>query len=422
MALELATGTFLTPGTTGNHPVVTGLSFQPKLVLMFGNGRTNASGNSNNSRAYIGASTGNGSNFCASYRDEDDVSTTNAERVISNTQFSQVYQISGTTKIFKNTMQSLDSGGFTLNYSSTSGNATINNWMCLGGSDVEQVEVGTFQVNSGVTGTQDIILSGAFKPDGLIFVTAHASVLDSDFDDVHLSTGFSDFTSQYCMSATSEDGKTSTSNCNRVLSNTSVIIRQAKDSQTIEGEANVDSALSNGFRINITNSFTSSDQVIYIAIKGPKIKVSDFPMSTVVGAFSETGVGFQPTGLFSMTSEQVSFGGRSDFIQTMGFCTSSSARSCSANTSQNNQTTSDASSRARTDRYIIGVDFNNNVRSVLDFTSFDADGFTLQQESNTAATAEIIMYMAFGPKGIVVDQQQTDLKGGLTGGLNGGFQ
>jgi hypothetical protein len=270
----------------------------------------------------------------------------------------------------------------------------------LGGSDVENVEVGGFGLSTGAAPTtQTITLDGSFRPDGLLFLsTQSTSASGSSQNDAHIGLGFSDFTKDYYLSATSDNGQTSGAVANCVLGEDSCIVRQAGDSQSIEGLANVRESASDGFVIDITNSFSSAYATLFIAIKGPSFHVGETAFRTTTGSIVESGLGFAPKALIAMNNNSDVLGPRSDFIFSVGMGIGSGEESCLVATSDTGSDPTDTASRAYSSQFLADADFNNNVDGLIGIQSMDSDGFTLDQPTKDSTNPVIIPYFAIGPK------------------------
>lgn len=173
-------GTFVQPTTvTGNH-AVTGVGFQPAMVMLMPTIHTSINTHSTNSAFSFGAARTTTERFSLSGTDVNGLSTTNTYRV-ARTDKALTLLNAGTGTVLKSAdFVSMDTGGFTLNYDTTSGVAGLCAYAALAGV---RCSIGSFVPTSG-TGLQKIVVLDAqsepagFKPSAVIF-TGHGRAAEN---------------------------------------------------------------------------------------------------------------------------------------------------------------------------------------------------------------------------------------------------
>ena len=139
MALDSTTGTFTAPTSNGTQ-AISGLGFQPKLILILG-----AETNDVNTDGYIihyGAASGTatGDQWVVSAFADDNQSTTDVSRYINTGVIVGLISTSQGMRCVAD-LDSIDSDGFTLNWTTTT-SAVNFIYIALGGTSLD-VDVGT---------------------------------------------------------------------------------------------------------------------------------------------------------------------------------------------------------------------------------------------------------------------------------------
>jgi len=122
-------GSFTKAGVTGSQ-AVTGLGFQPKLLLLSSAGRGNNDTPSDHVMISLGAATSSSEQACTLIADEDNQATTDARAYQSSSACILIGDVPGTVRA-QASLTSMDSDGFTLNWSTN--DATVNsiNYLAL---------------------------------------------------------------------------------------------------------------------------------------------------------------------------------------------------------------------------------------------------------------------------------------------------
>jgi hypothetical protein len=158
---------------------------------------------------------------------------------------------------------------------------------------------------------------------------------------------------------------------------------------------------SDGFTVNWTVVTGGNIVVNYLALGGSALTnsaVGTITAKTSTGSQAYTGVGFQPTSLLlyagKWSSEPLDSATNGAF--TFGAATSATARGLTAQRSKNGSNPQVAKHRQSTGK-IAALLTDTGAATEADFTSFDADGFTLNYTA-AAGSADSIYYLALrGP-------------------------
>lgn len=403
--LFTSTGSFLQATTTGNQSV-TGLGFQPKLVLFFGNNLT-ADGSAANCNGAFGwalsstnrmAGTTDGGNNLTSATNSVDVGFTSSlcYQVIN-------YGNPSPTVVSACDFVSMDSDGFTVNWSTTDGTQRVVNYFALGGSSIFTLySTSTLKTP---TATGQVAYTGVgFKPDAVMFFMPRVVVTDP----LTPAEGSSNWSFGFAISSNTRG----TSGMRNKDGTPTVARRQQSASEclTVVGSAAsvIDADLVSMDKDGFTLSYTKVDVTAYllpfIAFKGGNYKVGSFNQNTTTqgtGNQSITGVGFRPTGLILVSVDNVTAtGNQSQGRFSFGTASSATQRGCvfMGDTDTANPTVeSQDVDRTKVIKMLTEGGATTTTNAAADFVSFDVDGFTINN-TTVDATAREIIYFAMGSK------------------------
>jgi hypothetical protein len=293
---------------------------------------------------------------------------------------------------------SLNSDGFTLNALDVSSTIISKvQWLSIGGSDLTNVSLVTYQSNT-TTGSQALTGAG-FAPDAAIVFTAGFTTPPPDatgtLDTFH-GLGYAAKGTPITQGATGVE-ITQTVNSERRSQSTSNVI-YLPDQASMRWEASVSSFGTDGITLNWTTVQSTAIYFFVLYMKGPKFKVVSFNQPAATGSQSITGVGFQPSaGLFTSFCAAATTGQVADGNWGSGVGVSSTKRGwvwSSARSGNNN------SSRGNGQDGVIACYTENSstptFRSKADLTSWDSDGFTLSW-TVSEATARQVIGLLVGP-------------------------
>jgi hypothetical protein len=190
---------------------------------------------------------------------------------------------------------------------------------------------------------------------------------------------------------------------------------------TIEAEAQLDSLDSDGFTIDWINAPASAWVMHYVAIGGTTVtsaKAGSFTSSGSTGNQAITDPGFQPDfALFASdlgTTESINL----QSLFSLGMATSSSERAAIAIRDRNAELTMNTGAIQVSDAAFIGLNSAGGVGRRADLTSFDANGFTLNWSTASAAHINYLA-LAGGVYKVGVETQKTSTGTKATTGVGG---
>lgn len=382
MALSCFVGSFTVPSSPGTK-AVTGVGFQPKAIIFYGQ-RMSADGATSNSPngdmlRFIGMATSSLAQGCVDTNDDF-----SAVGLTSAPQSSQCIRIRNALTVlqFTASFTSMDADGFTVGFGTANATAYVVNFIALGGSDLTSATVKSLSTAT-ATGAQAVTGVG-FQPDAIVLITSETS-LQVCGPTLSVMTGASARGSISCQ----YDGTSV-----QYLRNDKAFAQPAGNGTTVRREADLTSFDSDGFTLNWSTVQAASVTVFALCLKGGSFKAGSITQKTSTGTQPYTGVGFQPTGLFLLSHLNTSaavvqsarqaqmIGAASGASNRSGICYSSNGWGVAA--------------MDRTKCYVSRNDDNPTVlESAADYSSFDSDGFTLNY-GTADAVARQILYLAVG--------------------------
>ena len=412
-------GTFSQHSTTGNK-AITGVGFEPDVVLFWTNGDGSAPRSSEHARTSIGAMDDSGGEFLLNVYSQDNVSTSNTTRSTRNDTAAGSYN--GSSWAFRYSYVSMDSDGFTLSCDATDGGTgpTIG-YLAIGGISAKIIEFNT----SMSTGT-DAITGAGFEPTGLLLCTTllpATTSLPDDSADHTLGIGVASASTERGAAAFYSRDALSTTDSSRVIELSQVLTSvAASQSHSDPVEADFSSFDSDGFTLNYGDADSAQRRVFAICLGGVDCYVGSETQKTSTGTKSTTGVGFQPESLFMFSHTATAAGSAVVHSSgTFGFSDGTDHGSLGWFDSDNRSAVSETSRRQETDRIYSQVGGNQaEVAGEASVSSLDSDGFTLNWHVSDG-NARHLCYMALAsssapPGG---NAPTADLQGPLAGPFGG---
>lgn len=394
MGLSAYVGSLTQPAATGNQSI-TGVGFQPKLIIFFYNDLTSSTVTNTILREGYGAATSSSARWVnCGYTP----SASTSQYVSFRNDACIDYVNSGLGTDGRADLVSLDADGFTINWSTTDATARLVNFIAFAGSDITNVKVGTFTTST-TTGNQGITGIG-FQPDSIIFPSLYGSTtaLSNAVNTANRnSIGFGISSSNRGFSVSRNQNNGSTEFAGRYQRTDKIWALFSGTSAALVTEGDLVSMDSDGFTINWTTNSGSARINFYVAIKGGQFKIGTFNQSTSTGNQTVTGVGFQPSGVILSSVNAAS----SSSLQTpkrfsFGAASSSSARAAIWNGVADGGTTSLVSQSLNQAKVLeMLTESTPTLTTSADFVSNNSDGFTINN-TTTDATAREVLYFAFG--------------------------
>ncbi|HEV8405056.1 MAG TPA: hypothetical protein VGQ13_04025 [Nitrososphaera sp.] len=396
--IKAGTFTKSTAGAPVSQSVV-GVGFQPKAVILYTTGQTMTTGSSDTYNMAIGFTAGPSNSRTIGVQSDDGSASSNTGRAFG----SKLLKIlnSGNPIISAEAdLVSLDSDGFTIQWTTNDASARIINYIALGGSEITNAAVSSFSASTSA-GAQ--VVSGVgFKPDFVMLMHAGNTLETSMSADAYISYGLaSSPTKRAAIAVTSEDGRPKMDTWRYEKSNR-VLVALTPSDGTVNAEADLQSLDSDGFTLNWVDPPAAADKVYYLALKGGLYNVGKID-KTIAGApvtQAITGVGFRPVGgLFAsfnniaattvQSHNRISIGSTDGFNKEAVFAgdTDNANDAITARSLTPSKTIRMATEQLSGPATIINAEAG--------MQSFDADGFTLSWSTNDAIAKEII-YVVFG--------------------------
>lgn len=395
MSFQTTLLTITNPSSTGNQSY-TGAGFQPIAAIFYSTQNTGS-----NSRAGVqmmmGMATDSTHRGVIVGQDTDGSASSTAGRHWDAAKCIDMIDNNNNPQAAADFV-SMDSDGITLNW--TTANAT--GWkvyaLLIGGSDVTNARVIQYSITTG-TGSKSVTGAG-FKPDFVLLMDpSSASAPPGSGGTAVVNFGFATSSTSRGTVSIRNNNSVTPSKDERSQTMTK-FIQSSNGSGTVDFAADFTSMDSDGFTINATTD-ASARQQFALCLKGGKYFVGSFNQATTNGSQAVTGVGFTPTGLLMLST---------------GIATSASVNttqsSLSVGASDSAKTRASVFSGALAASATTKCDSNNDttkllkmftpvgggaptITTVTDITSYDSDGFTINN-TTTDATAREIPFIAFG--------------------------
>lgn len=393
MAVYSKVGSILQKTSTGQQ-AYTGLGFQPKILIFFGNTST-ADGNGTGTSFNFGVATSSTDRRCMSINGSD--AATRAITYFKNTVCYATFDNDlFATKLAEADFVSMDADGFTLDWTTADSNARIVNYIAIGGDSVTNVKTGqeTARTTAGTKATTGV----GFQPDGMLFfapgsntaATVEGAQTHQSFIGWASSTSARGFVGQRDIDGAVESSR-------QQQTNGVIAFTNSADSAAF---ADLNSLDADGFTLNWTTPAVGAHYFYWVALKGVSIKAGSFNQATSTGNQATTGVGFKPSSLIvqsfcntSTTSvvshKRWSFGAGSS-SSARGCVWAGSTHAASPAVRKNNL------DRTKIIKLMTEASGGPTVDAAADLVTMDADGFTVNW-TTVDATARQILYLAIGP-------------------------
>lgn len=389
MAMLTKVGQFNAQTTSGNQ-AVTGIGFAPRALIFWAVGATNNDEfNATWFTQGIGFTTGPANSYAQASAALASTSASTYRRVESVAIIQT--NTSATGIVRRADLASLDSDGFTLNWTTqaASGNYGIIHYLALGGSDLTGVRAVNWQMPA-VAGSKAVSGVG-FQPDAVIHAHAGGVTTLNAAATATAAFGLGAMTANGDQWAAGYAGQSTTQNArNQEVTQAITLLTTAG---AIAVQAAFTSMDADGFTLNFGLA-SGAYQAISLCLKGGKYKVGQFAKSVAAAPTAQaiTGTGFTPNGVLLAGVEDIVRSGSTTAIAfglgatdgTSEFATSLYGAATATRTSN------DDSAKVWTK--------DNGAKVVVaeaDMSSLDSNGFTLGWTTNDAV-ATSILYMAFG--------------------------
>lgn len=390
MALSAFVGSFTGDGTTNNQSV-TGVGFQPKLVIFWYTFNT-SDGSAVNYQFGMGAAVSSSSRFALWSIAADAAGTTDAGRIHDNTKCIVACFASGAI-VCAADFVSMDSDGFTIDWTTSA--TAIFCFLALGGSDLTHVSI--VQLIAPLATGQVSYTGAGFQPTCIMPFSAWNS--NGTFPATGVPNASFSMGSGVSAAQQATIGAGIQDNVGASDSAYSQLITEVIRTPTANGAdigADLVSFDSDGFTLD-WNDAIDADYVWVICLRGPRFAVGQLTQPTSTGQQAITGLNLTPATVLlfsgnSATDSQSAQHARFSF----GAGISSSARNCiwSGDVDEADPTQCDHNmDRSKIIKLMTAG--TPTVNAAADLVSLDSGGFTLDWTS-ADATQRHVQYLAMG--------------------------
>jgi hypothetical protein len=402
MSLQSAQGTIsiLSSDTVGTTKVVSGLGFAPVALFFYWSGTASAVDvlESLDVQEGFGVATGAAARRCVSGFSQNGVTTTVTEGGYHNAAVACTMDAAGFTGLLD--IQSFDAGGFTAIIDDQFPVNMRVQWMAIGGSDVANASVGSFQQPVGA-GDQDIVDAG-FQPNFIMVLHGGrtASGAPNTTADVNLTIGAYDGTTQGVLAVGSQNAVTTTATM-RYCRAGEIAVEYDGSITATSARASATAFLANGFRLNWAEVAAAQSHYFYLALNistGKRI-VGNLLTRTDGADIVESGFGFTPEAAMFFAAGAVENAADTPVahnVYAVGAAVSPSSRGAIYASDKNAVTTTECRAGVEYDEvYIEDESLSGTVTGLMDLKSMDSDGLTCVMD-DPSSTAFFVWYFAFG--------------------------
>jgi hypothetical protein len=377
-----------TSKTAGQTQAITGVGFEPKIVLFWWGGSTGTGDGVAGGNISLGIGASNGAtHFCLIGVSEDAQADSDTRRWMNLTALIRIYTNTDTLD-GAITSATMNADGFSLLVGDQFSQTYRISYLALGGTDLTNTYIGNTTTPT-VTGNYSRTGVG-FQPDCLLtFNTSDIGIINSS--SLRLGFGMATGSANQGSVVTRHDDALATSDTKGYGYNGEVI-----SGGTLSPRDAFVSFDADGFTLNHLAG-TSAYYYIYIALKGGQYKVHELTTRTDGNDIVESDVGFQPVAiLFASANRALSTQGVSTDHNRMsiGAATSATERAAIAVSDEDNLSDTETA-YANYDAAVYAHVVDDAVVGLMDIKSIDATGFTAVMD-DTDPSACWVMYLAIG--------------------------
>jgi hypothetical protein len=293
-------------------------------------------------------------------------------------------------------LTSLDSGGFTLNWTTADATARVISYLVLGGSELTSSKITQFTFKSSA-GSQAYTGTG-FKPDVVLVLDAGrigtASWPITESNQVQNSFGWFTASAQAESNQRMSNVSPSATRSRQVTSDMVAVIANGSDSVVIN--ANETSMDNDGFTLNFTASNAASIAP-YIALKGMQVSVGTITQPGSTGVQTIAGLSFTPAAVILMSNNRAA--GTSVVAtarQSMGWTDGTNQTAVWFAEQDNTVSPAEHTVLDRTVAIKMETEGTPTVNAAAAFSRWLPTGFEINWTA-ADATARQVLYVALGP-------------------------
>ena len=392
--------------TAGQTQAITGLGFHPKAIIFWWTGYTGTANDLSAGHSKRGTGITDGINDAAqAIYITHNVGTADTGSYHTNANCIAI-QSGPTTLDGLAALDSFDADGFTLLINDAFTAAYTVCYLALGGSDLTNVKVQEFNLDT-TSGAHDQAVTGVgFQPDALFIVSATDLGPPGFPASAQYALGFAiggGATKNYGMSGTDVDAAAA-ANTSRYLKSGESIQQVTASSGAYTDRAYVKQMDPNGFTLTwIEKSVTTPVKYWALCLKGIQVAVGDFLTQTDTTTGVTETIGFQPSAVFCMSHQYVEQAADTPdlthgYSVNLGAFTGPAERRAMSTFSKDASDPMSVTNGYRDDAFYLACDeaAPTTLRALMDVESINADGFTLVMDDAEAAQT-YVAWIAFGP-------------------------
>lgn len=258
-------GSFTANTSTGNQ-AVTGVGFQPEVVLLFTQLQTSSGVSNNNSCYSFGAFDASGNQWAMGVGLQNGQATMNNRRTFRVNRCVAVPSAGSNIYESEASFVSMDVDGFTINWSDAPGAGYLVGYLAMAGG---QWKVGNITQKTS-TGTQAYTGVG-FQPAGVMFGSHCDTDTSSVIDNARLMFGASTGASNNTALWTGDSDNVADAVADTIMSATKCVVMATEGTPTTNAEADLDSFDSDGFTLDWTTADATARAIGYIAFAGEPV-------------------------------------------------------------------------------------------------------------------------------------------------------
>lgn len=401
MALDVAVGSFnIGTAAAGNTTSVTGLPFQPKVVIFFWNtlqSATDAVGAGDFDRGF-GWMVSATERHCVTSQSEDASAKADCDRVLYDNACIASITVNGITN-GKADFDAFLSDGFRVIIDDAFALDHRVGYLAIGGADLTNVKAGLFDSITTAT-TQDVTDPG-FEP-GAVFLISRGGasgtqnvIATSALTTIGCAAGATPLNAVLSASSTQAADPMDTN----AYCRSGECFALAGAGVAVTGRASVTAWLSNGFTLSFSEATGLATPIAYLALKGPQFVLGNLLTQTDTTTAIEESFGFTPKGVLLMSAcraEDSADAATAHDRWTCGAFTGTGARVALGGNDEDNVATSNCNLIIEHDACYANVSLAGAIEGLMDVQSIDTDdGFTLIMDDADPAQ-HFAWYLAMG--------------------------
>ena len=385
-------GVLTSPTATGNQSI-TGLGFQPKVILFWATRNTAHGFSAATIQQMFGVAVSSTQRWVYVGASDNAAAASNAGRASFNTQCIRMFSAGTPTLDAVADFVSHDADGFTINWSDAPSTAILVHYLALGGASLN-VFAGSSATpsangNASYTGV-------GFQP-GFVLTAYNVANVGSNFTEHNLTLGFaSASTAQGAAAIRDRDAQATMDVVNRQVTD-KVLCASLSTSTSDVSHAALASFDTDGFTLTWSAGPISSEAFCYLCLGGESFKVGAETQNTSTGTKATTGVGFKPAALFAIGWNKAANTAldTSDMRLTIG-AADGTREGHTWIQSADATADSDTDQRSSDTKFLGFCTQPTTVNAECDVSTMDTDGYTLDW-TTADTTARQFIYAAFGP-------------------------